>query len=102
MQKTARNNTYRKTESNVCNVENRDFSQNDKGKIFQMAHFLSKLRKAKKIGNASRIIASYHKFVLCKKPHEKKNIKREIAIYPRVSKIALFAKKPRGDQREIF
>ena len=43
-----------------------------------MADFLGKLCKAKKIGNTSRMIA-YSRFVLCKKPHEKRAIRREIA-----------------------
>ena len=46
--------------SNISNnVENGGFSQNGKGgkgKVFQMAHFWRKLRKAKRIGNSSRMI----------------------------------------------
>ena len=35
---------------------------------------------------------NYCRFVLCKKPHEKQAIRREIAISVKVSKMAIFRK----------
>ena len=75
-----------------------------------MADFLGKLCKAKKIGNTSRMIAlismdgklNYCRVVLCKKPHEKRAIRREIAISVKVSKMAIFRKTAKRGPREIF
>ena len=40
----------------------------------------------------------YCRFVLCKKPHEKKAIRREIGNSVKGLKTAFFAKQQRGDQ----
>ena len=41
---------------------------------------------------------NYCRFVLCKKPHEKRAIRREIANSVKVLKMAILAKQHRGDQ----
>ena len=74
-------------------VKNRGFSQNSKGGIAKanfskMADFLGKLWKLRKIGNTIKVFfhaydsligmdgkLNYHRFVLCKKPHEKTPIR---------------------------
>ena len=45
---------------------------------------------------------NYCRVVLCKKPHEKRAIRREIAISVKVSKMAIFRKTAKGGPREIF
>ena len=45
---------------------------------------------------------NYCRVVLCKKPHEKRAIRREIAISVKVSKMAIFRKTERGDQGKFF
>ena len=45
---------------------------------------------------------NYCRFVLCKKPHEKRAIRREIAISEKVSKMAIFRKSSKRGPREIF
>ena len=45
---------------------------------------------------------NYCKLVLCKKPHEKKPIRRGIANSVKVLKMALFRKTANGGPREIF
>ena len=56
-----------------------------------MADFLAIISKAKKKGNT-----------ICKKPHEKRAIRREIAISVKVSKMAIFRKTAKRGPREIF
>ena len=45
---------------------------------------------------------NYCRFELCKKPHEKRPIRREITLFLKVSKMAIFRKVAKGDQRKIF
>ena len=45
---------------------------------------------------------NYCRVVLCKKPHEKRAIRREIAISVKVSKMAIFRKTAKGGPRENF
>ena len=45
---------------------------------------------------------NYCRFVLCKKPHEKRAIRREIANSVKGLKIAIFSKTAKGGPREIF
>ena len=45
---------------------------------------------------------NYCKLVLCKKPHEKKPIKRAIANSVKALKMAIFRKTAKGGPREIF
>ena len=45
---------------------------------------------------------NYHRFVLCKKPHEKTAIRREMTLFPKVSKTAVFRKIAKGGPRENF
>ena len=42
------------------------------------------------------------RFALCKKPHEKRPIRREITFYLKVSKMAIFRKMAKGGPKEIF
>ena len=42
------------------------------------------------------------RFALCKKPHEKRPIRREITFFLKVLKMAIFRKMAKGDQRKIF
>ena len=75
-----------------------------------MADFLGKLCKAKKnrkykpydslISMDGKL--NYCRVVLCKKPHEKRAIRREIAISVKVSKMAIFRKTAKRGPREIF
>ena len=44
----------------------------------------------------------YCRFVLCKKPHEKRAIRREIANSVKELKMAIFRKTAKGGPREIF
>ena len=39
---------------------------------------------------------NYHKLLQCKKPHEKRRIRREIASFYIVSKMAIFGKPAKG------
>ena len=45
---------------------------------------------------------NYPRFVLCKKPHEKRPIRGEIIFFVKVSKMAIFRKVAKGGPREIF
>ena len=46
---------------------------------------------------------NYCRFELCKKPHEKRLIRREITLFLKVSKMAIFLQNGKGrDQGEIF
>ena len=45
---------------------------------------------------------NYCRFELCKKPHEKRPIRREITLFLKVSKMAIFGQIAKGDQRKIF
>ena len=45
---------------------------------------------------------NYPRFVLCKKPHEKRPIRGEITFFAKVSKMAIFRKVAKGGPREIF
>ena len=45
---------------------------------------------------------NFCRVVLCKKPYEKRAIRREIAISVKVSKMAIFRKTAKGGPREIF
>ena len=45
---------------------------------------------------------NYFRVVLCKKLHEKRAIRREIAISVKVSKMAIFRKTAKRGPREIF
>ena len=45
---------------------------------------------------------NYCRFVLCKKPHEKRAIRKEIAMSVKVSKIAIFRKTAKRGPRESF
>ena len=45
---------------------------------------------------------NYGKFVLCKNPYEKTPIRREVTIFPKVSKMAIFRKIAEGGLRQIF
>ena len=45
---------------------------------------------------------NYCRVVLCKKPHEKRAIGREIAISVKVSKMAIFRKTAKRGPRKIF
>ena len=39
---------------------------------------------------------NYHKLLQCKKPHEKRRIRREMASFLIVSKMAIFGKTAKG------
>ena len=39
---------------------------------------------------------NYHRLLQCKKPHEKRHIRREIASFSIVSKMAIFGKIAKG------
>ena len=41
---------------------------------------------------------NYHRLLQCKKPHEKRGIRREIASFSIVSKMAIFGKIAKGGQ----
>ena len=43
---------------------------------------------------------NYPRFLLCKKPDEKTPIRREMTIFPKVSKTAVFCKMAKGGPRE--
>ena len=45
---------------------------------------------------------SYPRLVLCIKPHEKRPLRREITIFPKVSKMAIFAQKGKGVTKVKF
>ena len=45
---------------------------------------------------------NYCRFVLCKKPHEKRPIRRAIANSVKALKMAIFRKTAKGGPREIF
>ena len=45
---------------------------------------------------------NYCRFVLCKKPHEKRAIRREIANSVKGLKMAIFRKTAKGGPRENF
>ena len=45
---------------------------------------------------------NYCRFVLCKKPHEKRAIRRKIANSVKVLKMAIFSKTAKGGPKEIF
>ena len=45
---------------------------------------------------------NYCRFVLCKKPHEKRAIRKETAIHVKLSKMAIFRKTAKKGPREIF
>ena len=45
---------------------------------------------------------NYCTFVLCKKPHEKRPIRRAIANSVKALKMAIFRKTAKGGPREIF
>ena len=45
---------------------------------------------------------NYCRFVLCKKPHEKRAIRKEIAISLKMWKMAIFRKTAKRGPREIF
>ena len=45
---------------------------------------------------------NYWRFVLCKKPHEKRAIRREIGISLKMSKIVIFRETAKRGPREIF
>ena len=44
----------------------------------------------------------YPRFRLCKKPHEKTPIRREMTFFPKVSKTAVFGKIAKGGTRKTF
>ena len=43
---------------------------------------------------------NYPRFLLCKKPDEKTPIRREMIIFPKVSKKAVFCKMAKGGPRQ--
>ena len=45
---------------------------------------------------------NYCRFELCKKPHEKRPIRREITLFLKVSKMAIFRKVAKGGPKENF
>ena len=45
---------------------------------------------------------NYCRFLLCKKPHEKRPIRRAIANSVKALKMAIFRKTAKGGPREIF
>ena len=45
---------------------------------------------------------NYCRIVPCKKPHEKRAIRKETAIHVKVSKMAIFRKTAKKGPREIF
>ena len=45
---------------------------------------------------------NYCRFELCKKPHEKRPIRREITLFLKVSKMAIFPKIAKGGRNENF
>ena len=45
---------------------------------------------------------NYCRFELCKKPHEKRHIRREITLFLKVSKMAIFRKVAKGGPKENF
>ena len=45
---------------------------------------------------------NYCTFVLCKKAHEKRPIRREIRLFLKVSKMAIFGQIAKGGPRENF
>ena len=45
---------------------------------------------------------NYPRFVLCKKPHEKRPIRGEITFFEKVSKSAFFGQVAKGGQKENF
>ena len=44
----------------------------------------------------------YPRLRLCKKPHEKTPIRREMTFFPKVSKTAVFGKIAKGGTRKTF
>ena len=82
----------------------------DQGKFFKMADFFRQTlqgQKNRKYKPYDSLISmdgklNYCRVVLCKKPHEKRAIRREIAISVKVSKMAIFRKQQRGDQGKFF
>ena len=80
-----------------------------KGNSLKIADFLGKLWKAKKnrkykpynslISMDGKL--NYCRFVLCKKPHEKRAIRREIANSVKGLKMAIFRKTAKRGPREI-
>ena len=45
---------------------------------------------------------NYCRFELCKKPHEKRAIRREITLFLKVSKMAIFHKNSKGGTKGKF
>ena len=45
---------------------------------------------------------NYHRLLQCKKPHEKRHIRREITSFSIVSKMAIFGKIAKGGPQENF
>ena len=45
---------------------------------------------------------NYCRFELCKKPHEKRPIRREITLFLKVSKMAIFGQIAKGGPKENF
>ena len=45
---------------------------------------------------------NYCRFELCKKPHEKRPIRREITLFLKVSKMAIFRKVAKGGPKKKF
>ena len=43
---------------------------------------------------------NYARFYLCRKPHEKTPIRREMTFFAKVSKTTVFWKMPKGGPRE--
>ena len=82
----------------------------DQGKFFKNGRFFRQTlegQKNRKYKPYNSLISmdgklNYCRFVLCKKPHEKRAIRREIANSVKVLKMAIFSKTAKGGPREIF
>ena len=88
----------------------KEIQTGDQGKFFKNGRFFRQTlqgQKNRKYKPYDSLISmdgklNYCRVVLCKKPHEKRAIRREIAISVKVSKMAIFRKTAKGGPREIF
>ena len=88
----------------------RKTAKGDQGKFFKNGRFFRQTlqgQKNRKYKPYDSLISmdgklNYCRVVLCKKPHEKRAIRREIAISVKVSKMAIFRKTAKRGPREIF
>ena len=88
----------------------RKTAKREQEEIFQKSRFFRENleeQKNRKYKTYNSLISmdgklNYCRFVLCKTPHKKRNIRRKIAISVKVSKMAIFRKTAKRGQGEIF